>query len=52
VLVKSNCYCYALDRYVGSYCEPGLGGTGEAFKLPSERGRWRRGRGQGGGAGG
>ncbi|KIZ01025.1 hypothetical protein MNEG_6940 [Monoraphidium neglectum] len=29
VLIKSNCYCYALDRFVGSYCEPGLGGTGK-----------------------
>ncbi|KAI8471778.1 MAG: hypothetical protein J3K34DRAFT_227144 [Monoraphidium minutum] len=34
VLVKSNCYCYALDRFVGSYCEPGLGGTGQPFQLP------------------
>lgn len=36
VLLKSNCYCYALDRFVGSYCEPGLGGTGQAFELPGE----------------
>jgi hypothetical protein len=36
VLLKSNCYCYAVDRFVGSYCEPGLGGTGQPFKLPSE----------------
>ncbi|KAI8467855.1 MAG: hypothetical protein J3K34DRAFT_479949 [Monoraphidium minutum] len=34
MLVKTNCYCYALDRFVGSYCEPGLGGTGEPFKMP------------------
>jgi hypothetical protein len=38
VLLKSNCYCYALDRFMGSYCEPGLGGTGEPFKLPGARG--------------
>jgi len=36
VLIKANCYCYAVDRFVGSYCEPGLGGTGQPFKLPSE----------------
>jgi hypothetical protein len=34
VLLKANCYCYALNRYMGSYCEPGLGGTGQSFKLP------------------
>jgi len=25
VLLKSNCYCFALNRYVGSYCSPGYG---------------------------
>jgi hypothetical protein len=34
ILIKTNCYCYALDRFVGSYCEPGLGGTGRPFQLP------------------
>jgi len=34
VLVKTNCYCFALNRYVGSYCEPGLGGTNKSFPLP------------------
>ncbi len=37
VLLKTNCYCYALRRFVGSYCEPGLGGTGKStVKLPGE----------------
>jgi hypothetical protein len=34
VLLKANCYCFAINRYMGSYCEPGLGGTGQSFKLP------------------
>lgn len=34
ILVRSNCYCYALSRYVGSYCEPGLGSTGTPLPLP------------------
>jgi hypothetical protein len=25
VLLRSNCYCFAIDRYVGSFCEPGFG---------------------------
>jgi hypothetical protein len=25
ILLKSNCYCFALNRYVGSFCEPGYG---------------------------
>ena len=25
VLLRSNCYCFALNRYVGSFCEPGYG---------------------------
>ena len=33
ILLKSNCYCFAINRYVGSFCEPGLGGTG--MDLPS-----------------
>lgn len=32
--IRTNCYCYAVDRFVGSYCEPGLGGTGKGFELP------------------
>lgn len=34
ILVRSNCYCYALSRYVGSYCEPGLGATGNPLAMP------------------
>lgn len=34
ILVRSNCYCYALSRYVGSYCEPGLGSTGNPLPMP------------------
>lgn len=34
ILVRSNCYCYALGRYMGSYCEPGLGATGIPLPLP------------------
>lgn len=34
ILLRSNCYCYAVDRYVNSYCEPGLGSTGKSFPLP------------------
>jgi hypothetical protein len=33
VLLKSNCYCFAINRYIGSYCEPGVGGAG--IELPS-----------------
>lgn len=33
-MVRSNCYCYALSRYVGSYCEPGLGSTGMTLPMP------------------
>ena len=32
----ASSYCYAVDRFVGSYCEPGLGGTGKPFELPGE----------------
>eukprot|EP00879_Flechtneria_rotunda_P005992 GHRR01006301.1.p1 GENE.GHRR01006301.1~~GHRR01006301.1.p1 ORF type:complete len:341 (+),score=86.96 GHRR01006301.1:251-1273(+) len=34
ILIRSNCYCFAIGRYEGSYCEPGLGGTGKALQLP------------------
>lgn len=34
ILLRTNCYCYAVARYVGSYCEPGLGGTGMRFPMP------------------
>jgi hypothetical protein len=34
ILIRSNCYCYAISKYVGSYCEPGLGSTGKPFPLP------------------
>jgi hypothetical protein len=34
ILVRSNCYCYALSQYVGSYCEPGLGSTGMSLPMP------------------
>lgn len=33
-LLKANCYCYSINKFVGSYCEPGLGGTGKSFQLP------------------
>lgn len=35
--LKTNCYCFALDRFVGSYCEPGLGGTGKMLQLPGAK---------------
>jgi hypothetical protein len=34
VLIRSNCYCYSVGRYTGSYCEPGLSGLGKALPLP------------------
>jgi hypothetical protein len=34
ILIRTNCYCYAVSKYVGSYCEPGLGSTGKPFPLP------------------
>lgn len=34
ILLRTNCYCYSVARYVGSYCEPGLGGTGKRFPMP------------------
>lgn len=34
ILIRTNCYCYAVSKYVGSYCEPGLGSTGKPFVLP------------------
>lgn len=34
ILLRTNCYCYAVARYVGSYCEPGFGGTGKRFPMP------------------
>lgn len=34
ILIRTNCYCYSIGRFVGSYCEPGLGATGAKFPLP------------------
>lgn len=34
ILLRSNCYCFSINRNVGSYCEPGLGSTGRALPLP------------------
>lgn len=34
VLLRTNCYCFAVNRYLGSYCEPGYGSTGRPLPLP------------------
>jgi hypothetical protein len=31
---QANCYCYSLGQYVGSYCSPGFGATGEHLPTP------------------